>query len=805
MQFSESWLRSFCNPPLSTEQLCHALTMAGLEVEDIRPAAPPFSGIVVGEIKSITKHPNADKLNVCEVDVGEAALKQIVCGAPNVRVGMRIPAAQIGAKLPPAFGANEDGKAFEIGKAKMRGVESFGMLCSARELGISADASGLMDLGDAKVGANVREALQLDDTVIEVKLTPNKADCLSVFGVAREVAAITGAPLITPAKVQIPAAQNRILPAIISAKNLCGRFSGRTILGVNAKAVTPEWMKRRLESAGQRSISALVDISNYVMLELGRPSHVFDLDKVHGGLDVRWAKAGETLKLLNGNTVTLDENVGVICDDAGVESLAGIMGGDSTSVNLETTQNVYVEAAFWWPEAIQGRARRFNFSTDAGHRFERGVDYATTVEHLEVLTKYIIEICGGAPGPLDDTIANLPVRKPVTLRVARAQKVIGLPISSEEMQAIFKRLSFAFTTTTDSITVTPPSYRFDIEIEEDLIEEVARIYGFERIPALPPKAAAVMRTRPEVERSQHFLRARLAARDYHEVITYSFVEEAWERDFAGNVNPIKLLNPIASQMSVMRSTLIGGLIGTLKYNLSHKALRVRLFEVGKVFSRDASVQDGELAVQGVSQPVNIAGLAYGNAEGEQWGVAKRAVDFYDVKADIDALIAPLKATYEAAADHPAFHPGRCAKVLIGGEPAGYVGEIHPKWMREYDLAHAPVVFEISMRSCQKMALSAPQVPSKMPVVRRDIALVVNQNLPADTILATLYAAKSEVVHEVSVFDVYAGAGLPQGKKSLAFQVLMQDTSVTLTDEIADKSVAVLVAAAQARHEATLRT
>jgi phenylalanyl-tRNA synthetase beta chain len=802
MQFSESWLRSFCNPPLNTEQLCHALTMAGLEVEETRPAAPPFSGIIVGEIKSITKHPNADKLNVCEVDVGDGALKQIVCGAPNVRVGMRIPAAQIGAKLPPG----EDGKPFEIGKAKMRGVESFGMLCSARELGISADASGLLDLGGAaKIGQNVRETLSLDDTIITVKLTPNKADCLSVYGVAREVAAITGAPLVTHAKVQIPAAQNRVLSAQIVAKDLCGRFSGRTILGVNAKAATPEWMKRRLESAGQRSISALVDISNYVMLELGRPSHVFDLDKVHGGLVVRWAKAGETLKLLNGNTVTIDEKVGVICDDHGVESLAGIMGGDSTSVNLEATQNVYVEAAFWWPEAIQGRARRFNFSTDAGHRFERGVDYSTTVEHLEVLTKYITEICGGAAGPVDDTIANLPVRKPVTLRVARAQKVIGLPISSDEMQTIFKRLSFTYSATADSITVTPPSYRFDIEIEEDLIEEVARIYGFEKIPALPPKAPAVMRTRLEASRSQHFFRARLAASEYHEVVTYSFVEEAWEQNFAGNTNPIKLLNPIASQMGVMRSTLIGGLIGTLKYNLAHKAPRVRLFEVGKVFSRDPSIKDGELAVQGVAQPIRIGGLAYGNVDAEQWGTVKRAVDFYDVKTDIDALIAPLTASYTPVSDHPAFHPGRCAKIMIGGEVAGYMGELHPKWMQEYDLPHAPILFEIFMRNIEKMPLSAPQVPSKMPVVRRDIALVVDQNVSVDSLLATLNAAKSELVRAVSVFDVYVGAGLPQGKKSLAFQVLMQDTSVTLTDEIADKSVATLVAAAQATHQATLRT
>ncbi len=802
MQFSESWLRSFCNPPLTTDALCHALTMAGLEVEDTRSAAPPFTGVVVGEIKSINKHPNADKLNVCEVDVGEAALKQIVCGAPNVRLGMRIPAAQIGAVLPaPEIG----GKGFEIKLAKMRGVESHGMLCSARELGISTDASGLMDLGDSvTVGQNVREALHLDDTLLTIKLTPNKADCLSVYGVAREVAAITGAPLQAPASATVQATQNKTVPVKVIDTDLCGRFSGRTILGVNAKAATPEWMKRRLESAGQRPISALVDISNYVMLELGRPSHVFDLDTIHGDLEVRWGKAGESLKLLNGNTVSLDNNVGVIADALAVESLAGIMGGDSTAVSLETT-NVYVECAFWWPEAIQGRARRFNFSTDAGHRFERGVDYATTVADLERITQLITEICGGAAGPVDDQSPNLPVRKPVTLRVARAQKIIGVPVSADEIANIFTRLGLGYTRSADSFTVTPPSYRFDIEIEEDLIEEVARIYGFEKIPALPPRATAAMRNTPENHRSQHVLRAAMAARDYQEIITYSFVEEAWERDFGNNPNPIKLLNPIASQMSVMRSTLLGGLIHTLRFNLNHKATRVRVFEIGKVFQRDAAVTDGELAVQGVRQPVVIAGLAYGGAHAEQWGSGKRGVDFFDVKADIEALIAPLEARFEPAHDHPAFHPGRCAKVRIAGAPAGYIGELHPKWLHAYDLAQAPIVFELAVKLLETVPICAPEVPSKTPTVRRDIALVVDQSVSCDALLATLNAARAAVVREVSLFDVYQGSGLPVGKKSLAFQVLMQDTSATLTDEITDNTVNKLIQAAQTAHGASLRT
>jgi phenylalanyl-tRNA synthetase beta chain len=405
---------------------------------------------------------------------------------------------------------------------------------------------------------------------------------------------------------------------------------------------------------------------------------------------------------------------------------------------------------------------------------------------------------------VDDQSPNVPVRKPVTLRVARAQKIIGVPVSADEIATIFTRLGLAHTRAADSFTVTPPSYRFDIEIEEDLIEEVARIYGFERIPGVPPLAMAAMHAKPETHRTQHALRAAMAACDYQEIITYSFVEEAWERDFTTNANPIKLLNPIASQMSVMRSSLIGGLIDTLRFNLNHKAARVRIFEIGKVFTRDATVMDGALAVQGVHQPNHIAGLAYGGAQPEQWGGAKRSVDFFDVKADIEALIAPLEARFEPAGDHPAFHPGRCARVSIAGVLAGYVGELHPKWLHAYDLAQAPIVFELAVKPLQTVPLAAPQIPSKTPTVRRDIALVVDQAVSCDAMLATLNAARAPVVREVSLFDVYQGAGLPVGKKSLAFQVLMQDTSATLTDEITDNTVNKLIQAAQTAHGASLR-
>ena len=509
MQFSENWLRSIVDPKMSSDELSHLLTMSGLEVEEVEAVAPPFSNVVVAEVKEVVKHPNADRLNVCQVDAGTGTLLNIVCGAPNVRAGMKAICAKSGALLPPGA----DGKPFEIKTGKLRGVESQGMMCSAKELGISEESNGLMELPeDAPVGQNIRDYLGLNDLKFTIKLTPNKADCLSVLGVAREVAALTGSPLSLAPTRAVPVTSDEILPAKVSAPDLCGRFAGRVIRGLNARAATPEWMKRRLERSGQRSVSALVDISNYVMLEVGRPSHVFDLSKIHGSLDVRWGRKGESLKLLNGNTIEIDEWVGVIADEKEIESLAGIMGGDATAVSLDTT-DIYLEAAFWWPNAIQGRARRYNFSTDAAHRFERGVDYATIPDHIERITTLIVEICGTADtkvGPVDDQVVNLPQRQPVQLRTARAQKVIGVPLTDEVIADIFTRLGLPFTRGEGTFLVTAPSYRFDIEIEEDLIEEVARVYGFENIPANPPVAASSMLIEPEDTRSLFAIRHQLA-------------------------------------------------------------------------------------------------------------------------------------------------------------------------------------------------------------------------------------------------------------------------------------------------------
>lgn len=807
MQFSEKWLRTMVDPKMTSDELSHLLTMSGLEVEEVEPVAPPFTNVVVAEVLEVSKHPNADRLNVCKVNVGTGTMLNIVCGATNVRPGMKAPCAMVGAVLPPGA----DGKPFEIKLGKLRGVESQGMMCSAKELKVSEESSGLLELPeDAPVGQNIRDYLLLNDLKFTIKLTPNKADCLSVLGVAREVSALTGSPLSVPAARAVPVTIDEKLPVKVSAPDLCGRFSGRVIRGLNARAATPEWLKRRIERSGQRSVSALVDISNYVMLELGRPSHVFDLAKIHGGLDVRWGRKGESLRLLNGNTVEVDEWVGVIADDKEIESLAGIMGGDSTAVTLDTT-DIYLEAAFWWPDAIRGRARRYNFSTDAAHRFERGVDYATTVEHIERITALIVEICGTADtrvGPVDDHVVNLPKRAPVTMRTERASKVIGIPFTDAQVADIFTRLHLEFTAEPGKFHVTAPSYRFDIEIEEDLIEEVARVYGFENIPALPPVAPSAMLIEPENTRSLFAVRHQLADLGYQEVVNMSFVEAQWEQDFAANADPIKLQNPIASQMSVMRSTLVGSLLANVRYNLNRKAARVRVFEVGAVFQRDPQAQDGPLSVAGLSQPKRVAAIACGPALDEQWGVPTRAVDFFDVKADLEALFAP-RAVRFLKAEHPALHPGRCATVLVDGREVGVIGELHPRWMQKYELAQAPVLFEVDADAlCQRPVPRYTEI-SKFPGATRDLALVVKQQVAAQEVLDA-FAAEVQlnplgnIVQAVVLFDEYRGKGLESDEKSLAFRFSLQDTQSTLQDDAVDAVIAALAEAAKQKTGARLR-
>ncbi len=806
MQFPESWLREFCNPPLTTAELADTLTMAGLEVEELRPVAPPFAKVVVAEVLAVEKHPNADRLNVCQVDVGSGSPLQIVCGAPNVAVGLKVPCALVGAELPPASAGDAP---FVIKLGKLRGVESAGMLCSARELKLSEENAGLLVLAaDAPVGQSIREHLKLDDTLITLKLTPNLAHCLSIYGIARELSALTGAPLQQPAFPPAVATHDARLPVRIEAPDLCGRFSGRIVRGVNPKAQTPAWMVERLARCGQRPVNPLVDISNYVMFEFGRPSHIFDLDKIHGGLIVRWGRAGESLELLNGNTIAVDPQVGVIADERQVESLAGIMGGQATAVS-DDTRNVYVEAAFWWPQAVMGRSRRYNFSTDAGHRFERGVDPAQTVEHIERITALIQQICGGEAGPMDDTVTRLPERAPVTLRVARAAKVIGMPVTQADCAGVFRRLGLDVAEGEGSLTVTPPSWRFDLSIEEDLIEEVIRVIGYGRLPDTPPLAPVTPSVRSESRRGMHALRHAIAALDYQETVNFSFVEERWERELAGNDAPIRLLNPIAAPLAVMRSSLIGSLVNVLRFNLARKAPRVRVFEIGRVFLRDPAVVESDAAVAGLAQPLRIAGLAYGAADALQWAVAERAVDFFDVKGDVEALLAPRQARFVPAA-HPALHPGRSARIELDGQAVGWIGELHPRWRQGYELPQAPVLFELDAEALALGRLPAYEPIPRQQAVLRDVAVVVGEAVTHEALMAAVAAAPTGgVLRGARLFDVYrpkpGATDLAPQERSLALRLELLDDEATLTEDRIDATVQAVLDALSARLGARLRT
>jgi phenylalanyl-tRNA synthetase beta chain len=704
---------------------------------------------------------------------------------------------------------------------KLRGVESQGMLCSGRELGLGDDHEGILELPvDAPVGKDIREYLNLDDQIFVIKLTPNKADCLSLMGMAREVSAITGAALCAPKWTPPAVTIEDKRKVTVENTELCGRFAGRVIRGVNPQAKTPDWMIQRLCNAGQRSISALVDISNYVMLEMGQPTHVFDIDKLNGDITVRWAKAGETLELLNSQMVTLQgfdsagkmQDAGVVADQSGPVALAGIMGGNHCAVS-DDTKNVYVEAAYWLPSAIQGRARRFNFSTDAAHRFERGVDPQNTVNCLEYLSALIIEVCGGQAGPVDDQVLNVPERKPVKMRLARAQKVLGIPLTNEVAADVFKRLGFEFKQEGDVFTVTPPSYRFDIEIEEDLIEEVARMYGFENIPDQPPVASLKMSAKAEAKRGVHLLRQRLALQGYQEAVNFGFTDLESEQRLTGasEKDIIAVLNPIASQYSVMRSTLWGGLLANLKANLNRGAGRVRLFETGRVFKRDANAQEEAGKVAGFQQPQKIGGLAYGSFVPEQWANATRAVDFFDVKGDLERVLDPLHFVTETG-QHPALHPGRSAQVFLKSGKSniaiGWIGELHPGLQQAYELPQAPVLFELDLDPIRELGLPVPEELSKFPAVQRDLALVVKQSVSAQSLLDAMFASKQNFVRNIELFDEFkpktGSSSMADDEKSLAFRVTLLNPNETLQDPQMDAVMTALLGAVEKKCAARLR-
>ena len=782
MKFSENWLRTFVDPPLASRQLADALTMSGLEVETIEPAAPDFDKVVVAEVLEVQKHPAADRLTVCRVNAGGASL-QVVCGAPNVRAGIRVPCAQVGARLP----------GIEIKQAQVRGVESSGMLCSASELGIADDASGLLILAaDAPIGTDIRKYLELDDQLFTIKPTPNRGDCLSVFGVAREVAAVTGS-MLTPVKASVQASTADRIDIVLDEPLACPRYCGCIVRGVNARVATPRWLIQRLERSGLRSISAIVDVTNYVMLELGQPLHAFDLARIEGGIHVRFGRNGEQLKLLNEQQIALNAHLLVIADKARPLALAGIMGGMDSAV-MPSTTDILVESAFFDPAVIAGKPRVLGFSSDSSYRFERGVDFTATRDALERATQLVLEICGGQAGPVCEACAVLPVREPVRLRRARAERLLGIQLSTGQVTDVLRRLNFSFDARGDEFMVTPPSYRFDLAIEEDMIEELARIHGYERIPASQPKARAAMLPASELRVSVKTLRALMVARDYQEIVSYSFVDRQWETDFCANSYPIGLVNPIAANLDVMRSSLVGSLVGTLKLNLSRQQERVRLFEIARCFAR---------APTGFRQVTTLGGIACGGALAEQWGDTKRMVDFYDVKSDVEAMIPSDFARFDPES-HPALHPGKSAKVSINGAQVGWLGELHPRLRQKYDLPFTPTVFELDLDAITEGKVIVYREFSRQPQIRRDLSVEVPQKVTVQAMLDALKKHAPRVVSEVALFDVYRGKGIDSDKKSVAFRILLQDTLKTLTDVEAETALQQLLQVLQEEFQAKLR-
>ena len=771
MKFSENWLRTWVNPKLSSDELSHLLTMAGLEVEAQEKVAPMFNNVVVAEVLAVEKHPDADRLNVCQVDVGEAEPLTIVCGAANVKAGIRVPCARIGSVLPGDF---------KIKQAKVRGVSSSGMLCSEKELGLATESEGLWLLpSDAPVGVSLREYLDLDDKLITLKLTPNRSDCSGIAGLAREVAALTGSTISPVAISDMPATLTDRLEIKVEDAAACPLYCGRLVKGVNAKALTPDWMKRRLERSGLRTINAIVDITNYVMMELGQPMHAFDADRLSGGIAVRRAAKGETLTLLNEQAVVLDEQVLVISDEKRALALAGIMGGAGSGVDT-ATQNVFLEAAFFHPDTISGRARRFGLATDSSFRFERGVDFAATRKCLERATQLLVEICGGTVCAVSEVKGSMPLRNAITLRASRVARVLGIALGADEIAGLLARLQLNFTSSEDVYSVIPPSFRYDLAIEADLIEEVARLYGYENIPALAPQTALTMLPDSETQRPLSRVQQLLVARDYQEIVSLAFVEEQVERDLCGNDNPVALQNPIASNLAVMRSSLIGGLLAALRFNLNRRQPRVRLFEVGACFAKTNSMY---------VQTQRVSGIAYGNRQQEQWAAKPEPVDFFDVKADVEALFAPAALRFVAAL-HPALHPGRCAEIFCNDQSIGWIGELHPNWQK--DMPQACIWFEVELDALMKVEVPHLKEIAKSLPVRRDLAVLVAEHVTVQSLTDAMHEARAPYVHEVVLFDVYRGAGVEQGKKSLAFRVLLQDTQKTLNDAEIEQSIAILV-------------
>ncbi|MEY2700328.1 MAG: phenylalanine--tRNA ligase subunit beta [Pseudomonadota bacterium] len=776
MRLSESWLREFVNPPVDAAQLIHQLTMAGLEVDSLEPVAGVFTGVVVAEVMAVEPHPDADRLRVCQVRADADTMLQIVCGAANVRQGLKVPLAREGAQLPGGLA---------IKRSKLRGVPSEGMLCSAKELGLESQSEGLLELpDDAPVGASIRDYLQLDDHIIEVDLTPNRADCLSVQGIAREVASINGmslTPLPVPEPVSgaVPARVVRVL-----SPEACPRYLGCVIQGVNAAAPTPLWMRERLRRSGLRSLGIVVDVTNYVLLELGQPMHAFDLARLTGDIQVRHAEAGETLALLNDQNITLRADSLVIADDAGPLALAGVMGGAASAVS-ETTQDILLECAFFTPSRMMGAARSYGLATDSSHRFERGVDPELQDRALARAIDLIISHAGGVSGVVTrvESGSHLPVRTAITLRQARVRKVLGLDLPDASITALLERLGMQVAVTPDGWTVLPPGFRFDIAIEADLIEEIGRIYGYDHLPVCLPSVSLGMQPVPERMLSADRFKDTLVALGYQEAITYSFVDPAEQQALLPDGVSLALQNPISSEMAVMRASLWVGLLDAARKNLNRQQDRVRFFETGLCFLKASETS----ALEQVSR---LGGVVLGHGHQEQWGLPGRAADFFDVKADVESLLALTgqQAIEWKRDQHPALHPGQCARLWLGGMAAGWLGMLHPSMEKHFGFEQPVFLFELDLARIRERALPKFSPVSRYPSVRRDLALLMDSQVSVGEVVSAIRSQQAELVRDVRVFDVYQGKGVPEGQKSIALGLTLQLDAETLTDECVDQCI-----------------
>lgn len=794
MKFSEHWLREWVNPAVSSEELSEQITMAGLEVDDVEAIAGAFHGVVVGEVVECGQHPNADKLRVTKVNVGGERLLDIVCGAPNCRQGLRVAVATIGAVLPGDF---------KIKAAKLRGEPSEGMLCSFSELGISEDHSGIIELPhDAPIGTDIREYLGLDDNAIEISVTPNRADCLSIIGVARDVAVLNQLPLTAPEITPVAATLTDTFPIRVEAPDACPRYLGRVVKGIDVKAATPLWMREKLRRCCIRSIDAVVDVTNYVLLELGQPMHAFDLDRLDGGIVVRLAQEGETLTLLDGNEATLNADTLVIADQSKALAMGGIFGGEHSGVNGETC-NVLLECAYFNPLAITGRARRHGLHTDASHRYERGVDPALQYKAMERATQLLLSICGGQAGPVVDVTseAHLPARATITLRREKLNRLIGHVVSDDQVNDILTRLGCNVVRTDTGWTAVAPSWRFDMEIEEDLVEEVARVYGYNNIPNIPTHAPLTMTSHREADLSLKRVKTLLIDRGFQEAITYSFVDPKVQSLIHPGEEALILPSPISTEMSAMRLSLWSGLLGAVVYNQNRQQSRLRLFESGLRFVPDS--QDK----LGIRQDLMLAGVITGNRYDEHWDLARQTVDFYDLKGDLEALLSltgKLSEIAFKAESHPALHPGQSAAIYLAGEPVGFIGVIHPELERKLDLNGRTVVFELSWNKVADRVVPEASEISRYPSNRRDIAVVVSENVSAGEVLSECKKVGANQLVGVNLFDVYRGKGVEEGYKSLAISLVLQDTSRTLAEEEIAATVSRCVEALKQRFQASLR-